>query len=113
MRRSPSQPVTVTVRPDGSYYVEKRKRAAQPKVQPPSIKLVRMPAPAPAQAVGAQITATLRDFAGIATAVQAVAPKLGTTGTLAALGWGVLKALSTPEPTRAVPFRLRRVRKAP
>lgn len=88
-------PVTVTVRPDGTYFVEK----AVPQARPVAVS--RTP-------LAAAITSTLGEFAGVAAAVKAVAPALGKYGVLAAIGFGVLNAVaSRPPPPR---FQLRRVR---
>lgn len=89
-------PVTVTVRPDGSYFVEK----AAPRAQQ-AVSVQRSP-------LAAAITTTLGEFAGVAAAVKAVAPALGKYGVIAAVGFGVLNAIaSRPAPQR---FQLRRVR---
>lgn len=112
-------PVTITVRPDGSYYVEKEKRAPRRKAAhpapahvvgaPPQFELLQaVPAATP---YAARITAALGQFAGIATAVKAVAPKIGPYGVLAAVGVGVLSALAPQQPQPQ--FRLRRIRRMP
>jgi hypothetical protein len=89
-------PVTVTVRPDGTYFVEK----AEPNARPVAVQ--RTP-------LAAAITTTLGEFAGVAAAVKAVAPALGKYGVIAAVGFGVLNAIAAarPPPPR---FQLRRVR---
>lgn len=99
------QPVTVTVRPDGTYYVEKARALGA------GTAIVPVYGAGPARKpIAAQITSTLAQFAGIAVAVKAAAPALGPYGAIAALGFGVLRALATPEPPPRI--TLRRVRKA-
>lgn len=108
-----TQPVTVTVRPDGTYYVEKEKVAPRrtqivPVVEAPTAK---RPVPSP---IAAAITTSLRDLAGIATAARAVAPALGKYGVVAAIGLGVLNAWADSRPRQANTlqrFQLRRIRR--
>ena len=97
-----SAPVTVTVRPDGSYYVEKTQQHTR-------MMVTRSGPGRNAKPVSATIQSTLKEVAGIAVAVKTVAPSLGPYGVLAALGFGVLRALATPEPAPPQ-FQLRRVK---
>ncbi len=91
-----SKAVTVTVRPDGSYYVEKAKTTATK----PQVRVKRLPTQ-PTKPLIATVTGTLKDVAGMAAAVKAVAPNIGPYGVLAAVGFGVLNHLMQPQP-RAV-----------
>jgi hypothetical protein len=89
-------PVTVTVRPNGTYVVEKALART-----PQGVTVRRSP-------LAAAITTTLGEFAGVAAAVKAVAPALGKYGVVAAIGFGVLNAIASNKP--APHFQLRRVR---
>lgn len=104
-KASPSPAVTVTVRPDGTYYVEREPKAPKKPVVAPVVARPTNGAPSP---VAVAVTATLRDLAGIATAARAAAPTLGRYGVVAAIGLGVLNAWaeSKPRPVRPV---LRRI----
>lgn len=105
----PDNPVTVTVRPDGSYYVERAKPEARPRsIAPVALAPVgRGPSP-----IAVAVTASLRDFAGIAVAARAVAPALGKYGVLAAIGVGVLNAWAESKPPPNFRrFQLRRIRR--
>lgn len=104
--------VTVTVRPDGTYYVEKAKTEAK------ETQIRRVPAlPAhrgqPVSPIAAAITTSLRDLAGIALAARTVAPSLGKYGVVAAIGLGVLNAWAERQPPPVPRIQLRRIRRTP
>lgn len=116
--------VTVTVRPDGTYYVEKEKpqpRPKQQKQQPQAVQirpvmpvpgsmgsLARNPSP-----VAVAITSSLKDLAGIAAVAKAASPALGKYGVVAAIGLGVLNAWVSTKPPPVPRFQLRRIKRTP
>lgn len=93
-------PVTVTVRPDGTWFVEKQ--TSVPREQLEIVREGRRP-------IAASLKSTLLEAGALAAAVKTVAPSLGPYGTLAALGFGLLRSLATPEPPPRA-LKLRRVR---
>ncbi len=111
--------VTVTVRPDGTYYVEKQKPAPKQQLAKTEIRPV-FPTPGssqhlrePRSPVAVAVTSTLKDFAGIALAAKAAVPALGKYGVVAAIGFGVLSALSASKPAPVPVFKLRRIKRIP